>query len=193
MPIISVVPPSKPVSGEITVPGSKSISNRALLLASLAKGSCKLTGLLHAHDTHVMLDSLSKLGTQFEWEDEGSVLVVHGCDGKFKVGQGYLIFILQVPATSLYLGNAGTATRFLTSMCNLVKGDVTLTGCARLCERPISDLVEALAQNGCEFEFLSKPNHIPFTSLCISPRIDSNDLSKRKRSRRRQDATCCKR
>lgn len=65
LPIISVVPPSKPVSGTITVPGSKSISNRALLLSSLAKGSCKLSGLLHAHDTHVMLDSLSKLGFFF--------------------------------------------------------------------------------------------------------------------------------
>jgi len=67
LPQISVIPPKAPVSGELTVPGSKSISNRVLLLCALAEGTCELSGLLHAHDTHVMLDSLSKLGVKFEW------------------------------------------------------------------------------------------------------------------------------
>ena len=87
----------------------------------------------------------------------------------------------KVPPQPLYLGNAGTATRFLTSMCNLVTGDVTLTGCSRLCERPISDLVEALSHNGCEFEFLKKPNHIPFTSKYLILEILTTIFSKRKR------------
>eukprot|EP01125_Pyxidicula_operculata_P015299 TRINITY_DN5179_c0_g1_i1.p1 TRINITY_DN5179_c0_g1~~TRINITY_DN5179_c0_g1_i1.p1 ORF type:complete len:1253 (-),score=298.49 TRINITY_DN5179_c0_g1_i1:61-3783(-) len=150
-PYVAVKPPGRELNATITVPGSKSISNRVLLFSSLAKGTCRISGLLHADDTDVMLDALNKLGVQFQWVDDGQVLVVHGSEGKF-----------QVPFKPFYLGNAGTATRFLTTMCFLVNGIVTITGSERLCERPMEDLVEALSANGCKFKFIKQEGCIPF-------------------------------
>jgi len=88
------------VKGDILVPGSKSLSNRALALAALGRGECRVLGLLHADDTHHMLDALELMGVQLEWQDDGETLVVRGAEGKF-----------QAPEKPLYLGNAGTASR----------------------------------------------------------------------------------
>ncbi|KAI3630607.1 hypothetical protein MIR68_012042 [Amoeboaphelidium protococcarum] len=131
---------------EIEVPGSKSISNRALLLAALGQGTCRLYNLLHSDDTKVMLNALKEISfANFRWENQGKVLVVEGCGGR-----------LRPASKALYLGNAGTAARFLTSVCALIQSPQTytvLTGNARMKERPIKDLVDALLSNGCDIRY----------------------------------------
>ncbi|KAK9709814.1 3-dehydroquinate dehydratase (3-dehydroquinase), partial [Basidiobolus ranarum] len=142
----------------ITVPGSKSISNRALVLAALASGVCRVKGLLHSDDTQYMLQALKKLGSlEFEWEDNGDTLVINGGGGK-----------LQVPSSELYLGNAGTAARFLTTVCALIpnadntENKVTiLTGNDRMKQRPIGPLVEALGENGSQIKSLESRGCLP--------------------------------
>ncbi|KAJ3027509.1 UNVERIFIED_CONTAM: 3-dehydroquinate dehydratase (3-dehydroquinase) [Siphonaria sp. JEL0065] len=148
---------SNRLAGEVrlNVPGSKSLSNRALVLAALGKGTCRLEGLLHSDDVQVMLDSLQKLvGIKYTWEDNGDTLVVTGGAGK-----------LQVPSSEIYLGNAGTAARFLTTVCSLVKSSegkiTTVTGNARMKQRPIGPLVDALRSNGCDLEYLEGSGCLP--------------------------------
>ncbi|RHZ12327.1 hypothetical protein DYB37_010379 [Aphanomyces astaci] len=155
-PQVLVVPPSEPISGTVNVPGSKSISNRVLLLAALGAGTCRISGLLHSDDTQVMMDVLQYLGAQFSWEDDGDVLVVVGTAGKFPP---------SVPS-HWYLSNAGTAARFLTTVATLAGSKVHLTGNARMQERPISDLVDALVANGCAIEYGNRKGCPP---LEISP------------------------
>ncbi|KAI8612473.1 EPSP synthase-domain-containing protein [Chytriomyces sp. MP71] len=140
----------------INVPGSKSISNRALVLAALGKGVCRLEGLLHSDDVQVMLEALQKLvGIKYTWEDNGDTLVVEGGAGK-----------LQVPTSEVYLGNAGTAARFLTTVCCLVRSDdesrtTIVTGNARMKQRPIGPLVDALASNDCQLTYLESEGCLP--------------------------------
>eukprot|EP00002_Diphylleia_rotans_P020009 TRINITY_DN3877_c1_g2_i7.p1 TRINITY_DN3877_c1_g2~~TRINITY_DN3877_c1_g2_i7.p1 ORF type:complete len:1452 (+),score=294.87 TRINITY_DN3877_c1_g2_i7:52-4407(+) len=138
---------SAPISGRLRVPGSKSLSNRALLLAGLGKGECRLHGLLHSDDTMVMMDALQRLGcAQFEWRDNARVLVVHGGGGR-----------IHAPDQALYMANAGTAMRFLTTACTLVRdGDVVLTGSQRMKERPIRDLVDSLNSYGNKVEYMER-------------------------------------
>ncbi|KAG0078477.1 3-dehydroquinate dehydratase (3-dehydroquinase) [Podila epicladia] len=141
----------------LSPPGSKSISNRALVLAALGQGTCRLTGLLHSDDTQVMLTALTKLGAAtFEWENNGDTLVVHGNGGK-----------MHIPDSELYLGNAGTAARFLTTVSVLVPpssipGQKTiLTGNARMKQRPIAPLVDALTTNGSELKYMEGQGCLP--------------------------------
>ncbi|OAX85375.1 pentafunctional AROM polypeptide [Emergomyces africanus] len=138
-----------------TPPGSKSISNRALVLAALGSGTCRLKNLLHSDDTEVMLNALERLGAAtFHWENEGEVLVVNGNGGR-----------MEASPEELYLGNAGTASRFLTTVATLAqKSSVdssVLTGNARMKQRPIGDLVDALAANGAIIEYLENPKSLP--------------------------------
>lgn len=145
-----------PKHTEITPPGSKSISNRALVLAALGSGTCKITNLLHSDDTEVMLNAVQNLGgATVSWEDHGEVLLIKGNGGK-----------LVAPKEPLYLGNAGTASRFLTTVATLVKpsadnSHVVLTGNARMKQRPIGPLVEALRANGSEIEFEEAQGSLP--------------------------------
>ena len=146
---------SPPTEVECTPPGSKSISNRALVLAALGKGTCRLKGLLTSADTEVMLDALDKLGAaSFSWEEDGQVLVVNGNGGK-----------LEASDTELYLGNAGTAARFLTSVSTLSKKNTRdssiLTGNARMKQRPIGDLVNALTTNGAGIQYMEAKGCLP--------------------------------
>jgi pentafunctional AROM polypeptide len=115
---IIVVPPSAPIHGSIRVPGSKSISNRVLLLAAMGESECRVTGLLHSDDTQVMMNALKLLGAaEFRYEksenpqDTEPVLVVKGNGGNMTTPPG---------GKHVYLGNAGTATRFLATLCTLV-------------------------------------------------------------------------
>jgi len=134
--------------GSLAVPGSKSVSNRILLLAALGAGTIKISGLLHSEDTQVMLDSLRKLGVRFRWSEGGSVLTLEGCGGSFKASD-----------TPLYLGNAGTASRMLTTAATLLKGGSSiLTGNKRMQARPIGDLVDALRNIGCKIDYLGDPS-----------------------------------
>ena len=148
------VVPKGPVSGTIVVPGSKSISNRVLLLAALGRGKCEIRGLLHSHDTLVMMDALQMLGVpDFEWKDNGKVIVVTGVDGKLKHG---------AKSGEIFLGNAGTASRFLTTACTLVAAKETvITGNARMKERPIGPLVDALRLAGCSIDYLESEGCLP--------------------------------
>eukprot|EP01135_Chromosphaera_perkinsii_P007194 Nk52_evm2s745 gene=Nk52_evmTU2s745 len=150
---ISVIPPEIPVKGKVLVPGSKSISNRVLLLAALGKGKCRIKGLLHSDDTQVMLNALCELGVpKFEWEAEGNIVSLKGCAG-----------ILNAPQKEVYLGNAGTASRFLTSVAAIASNgeEVVLTGNKRMQERPIGPLVEALRANGVSIRYLSAEGCLP--------------------------------
>lgn len=144
---VTVVPGTL-ANGTIRVPGSKSISNRALLLAALGRGTCRISGLLHSDDTQVMMSALLKLGAKFTWEANGAVLVVEGTGGRFAH---------VADREQIYLSNAGTAARFLTTTMTLLADSsraVVVTGNHRMKERPIAPLVDALRANGCGLTYL---------------------------------------
>ncbi|KAL6864362.1 pentafunctional aromatic polypeptide [Trichoderma novae-zelandiae] len=140
----------------ITPPGSKSISNRALILAALGSGSCRIRNLLHSDDTEYMLSAVSTLGgTSYSWEDGGQVLVVEGNSGQLKASD-----------EPLYIGNAGTASRFLTTVAALCAPTSTatttvLTGNARMKLRPIGPLVDALRSNGVAIDYQEREKSLP--------------------------------
>ncbi|KAI1499466.1 EPSP synthase-domain-containing protein [Biscogniauxia marginata] len=140
---------------QVTPPGSKSISNRALVLAALGEGTCRIKNLLHSDDTEYMLSAIAKLkGATYSWEDAGEVLVVTGKGGK-----------LQASSEHLYLGNAGTASRFLTTVVALCAApqstSTVLTGNARMKMRPIGPLVDALRANGVGIKYLGRECSLP--------------------------------
>ena len=118
------------------VPGSKSITNRALVLAALAEGETVLEGVLHSDDTRHMRNALSQMGITIE-DVDATTLRVHG--GRSK---------LRAPTQELFVGNSGTTVRFLAAFCALVPGQVTLVGDEHMAKRPISDLVDGLRQLG---------------------------------------------
>lgn len=139
MKALTITPPGGPLRGRVTLPGSKSITNRALLLAALADGPSRLTGALKSDDTRYMTDALSAMGSAIEEPDETSFHIV-GAGG------------LRAPERPLFLGNAGTATRFLTAAAALADGPVTVTGDAHMRRRPILPLVAALRKLGVAVE-----------------------------------------
>jgi len=144
-----------PESVTISPPGSKSISNRALILAALGTGTVEIKNLLHSDDTKHMLDALSVLrGASISFADNGETVVVEGNGGS-----------LFASEKELYLGNAGTASRFLTAVACLAKSSdnlhVVLTGNTRMQERPIGPLVDALLSNGSEIEYLKNTGSLP--------------------------------
>ncbi|KAL8854751.1 MAG: hypothetical protein Q9221_000534 [Calogaya cf. arnoldii] len=154
-----IVEPSTSTSSDVscTPPGSKSISNRALVLAALGKGECRIKNLLHSDDTEVMLNALVKLkGATFTWEESGQILVVKGNGGR-----------LEAHGEELYLGNAGTASRFLATVATLAasgtKDFSVLTGNERMKKRPIGPLVEALQANGAGIDFMESKGSLPLT------------------------------
>jgi pentafunctional AROM polypeptide len=159
------VHPSVPSDLSVTCspPGSKSISNRVLVLAALGTGSCRITNLLHSDDTQVMLDALAKMqGASFSWESDGKELVVTGNGGNLKAS-----------SNELYLGNAGTAARFLTSvtaLCQPQEGvtSTIVTGNARMKERPIGPLVKSLRTMGIDVDYQEKEGSLPLRIAACS-------------------------
>ncbi|MBS0969764.1 3-phosphoshikimate 1-carboxyvinyltransferase [Nissabacter archeti] len=143
--------PIAKISGTINLPGSKSVSNRALLLAALAKGTTKLTNLLDSDDVRHMLNALEKLGVTFRLSDDRTCCEVEGNAGPLHRADGL----------ELFLGNAGTAMRPLAAALCLSSGDITLTGEPRMKERPIGHLVEALRQGGAKVDYLEQENYPP--------------------------------
>lgn len=141
----------KKVEGIVHLPGSKSISNRVLLLAALANGETRISNLLHSEDVEHMLNALSKLGVSYQLSDAKTECVVQGLGGLFSVST----------PLELYLGNAGTAMRPLTAALAASHVDVTLTGEPRMYERPIGHLVDALAQWHCDIEYLGHKDYPP--------------------------------
>ena len=152
------LPAATHAQGTITLPGSKSISNRTLLLAALADGITVIRDLLASDDTARMLEALAALGVALESVGENAWQVT-GCAGQFPNKQA-----------DLFLGNAGTAFRPLTAALAFSQGDYHLHGIPRMHERPIGDLVEALQQVGAHIDYLGNPGYPP---LQISPaRLD---------------------
>ncbi|MCU0764642.1 MAG: 3-phosphoshikimate 1-carboxyvinyltransferase [Burkholderiaceae bacterium] len=139
-PEVLTVGPIAGARGVVRLPGSKSISNRALLLAALAEGTTVLTRLLDADDTRVMIEALRALGIAIG--GDGDSTSVSGCGGRF-----------PVRSASLFLGNAGTATRSLTAALAFADGRYRIDGVARMRERPIGDLVSALNALGARIEY----------------------------------------
>ncbi|MDB5541678.1 MAG: 3-phosphoshikimate 1-carboxyvinyltransferase, partial [Devosia sp.] len=127
---LTIVPPDHPLVGRVTPPGSKSITNRALLLAALANGTSRLTGALKSKDTALMARALVQMGVGVEEPDATSFVVT---------GDG----TLKAPTEPLVLGNAGTATRFLTAAVSLVEGRVVVDGDEAMRKRPIEPLLVA--------------------------------------------------
>jgi 3-phosphoshikimate 1-carboxyvinyltransferase len=135
--------------GSIVLPGSKSISNRALLLAALSTGTTTLKNLLDADDTQVMRNALRQLGLSVT-DQENHVCVVEGCGGQFPVRQA-----------DLFMGNAGTAIRPLTAALAMQGGNYRLSGVARMHERPIRDLVDGLRQVGAKIDYELQEGYPP--------------------------------
>ncbi len=143
------LPPLHSASGTVTLPGSKSISNRVLLLAALCEGTTTIHDLLDSDDTRVMLKALTALGCGIRRSGVNQIHV-DGLAGK--------------PASTqakLFLGNAGTAMRPLTAALAVLGGDYELSGIARMHERPIGDLVDALRQLGCHIDYLQNDGFPP--------------------------------
>ena len=134
--------------GDVLLPGSKSISNRVLLLAALSLGTTTVHDLLASDDTRVMLDGLRKIGC--EVKEAGSTVHITGLGGR-----------KPTSPTALFMGNAGTAMRPLTAALALLGGEFELSGVPRMHERPIGDLVDALRQLGCQIDYLGNPGYPP--------------------------------
>ena len=145
--------PIKKVDGEINLPGSKSLSNRALLLAALAKGTTTLTNLLDSDDIRHMLNALKKLGVNYQLSDDKKQCVVEGLGRAFDTQ--------ALGELELFLGNAGTAMRPLCAALCLGQGEYTLTGEPRMFERPIGSLVDSLQQAGADVTYLQNENYPP--------------------------------
>jgi 3-phosphoshikimate 1-carboxyvinyltransferase len=139
------------VQGTVHLPGSKSISNRVLLLAALAQGETQISNLLHSDDIEHMLNALTALGVSYQLSDCKSKCVVQGLGGLFN----------HPAPLELFLGNAGTAMRPLTAALAASNVDVTLTGEPRMYERPIGHLVDALRQLGADIDYLQQDGFPP--------------------------------
>ncbi len=142
------LPAAKHAQGTISLPGSKSISNRVLLLSALAEGDTRIDGLLQSDDTQVMLAALQQLGVNITTHAQDSVTV-----------SGVSQF--PVKDVALFMGNAGTAIRPLTAALAMMGGHYTLSGVARMHERPIGDLVEGLQEMGAQVSYLGTPGYPP--------------------------------
>ena len=153
--------PIKSVAGTVVLPGSKSISNRTLLLAALAQGVTEVKSLLASDDVRYMLESLKTLGVRWERQDASND---HHDSNDYRVEGAGGVF--PVKRAALFLGNAGTAFRPLTAALALSGGDYQLSGVPRMHERPIGDLVDALRQMGAAIEYLGNAGYPP---LAIKP------------------------
>ncbi len=149
------IPPLVRAGGTVRLPGSKSISNRVLLLAALSQGQTTVHELLASDDTAVMLAALKQLGCSVQ--QNGDTAVIGGLGGQ----------LVQRKAT-LFMGNAGTAIRPLTAALALLGGEFELSGVPRMHERPIGDLVDALRQLGCSIDYLGNEG---FPPLRLQPRL----------------------
>ena len=175
MPSEIEITPCGPVTGSIRPPGSKSLTNRALIIAALAEGQSTLTGALESEDTEVMIDSLRRIGVAIEHNPSSHTLVVKGNGGKFTGQQ-----------TEMFIANSGTSMRFLTALATLGDGSFRLDGIPRMRERPIGDLIEALKQLGAEIQtefdnacppVLVEAHGLPGGSAKIAGNISSQYLS----------------
>ena len=151
---LPICPIDHPIDSTLSLPGSKSITNRALILAALADGETRLEGALFSRDTKIMLTALDALGVDTRFDQDAAWITVKGLGGQ----------IPKAKAT-IDVGNAGTAARFLTAFLALnANGEYLLDGDAAMRARPMSGLLDALvALNAADFDFHGEPGHFPFT------------------------------
>ncbi len=149
---LPIQPIAHPLNATVRVPGSKSLTNRTLLIASLANGKTHLSNALFSDDSKYFAEALQTLGFDIQLNEANHEMTVTGLGGK-------------IPATKaeLFIGNAGTAARFLSAFLTLGNGEYILDGDSRMRERPIGDLVEALRQLGCNIAPASQVEHGPST------------------------------
>lgn len=136
---VSIPCVSKPIAGEIRVPGSKSLTNRAVLCAAMAQGRSVLDGVLESEDTIVMIDAWRKLGLRIDWDRDRCQAVIEGCGGQPPIDRG-----------DLFVANSGTSIRFLTAALAATHGEYILDGVPRMRERPIGDLIHGLRHLGAD-------------------------------------------
>jgi 3-phosphoshikimate 1-carboxyvinyltransferase len=147
---VTLEPVSSAFSARVTPPGSKSLTNRALVLAALADGASELSNVLYADDTLVMLDCLSRLGFKLDVDRAGNVVKVQGRAGTIDRG-----------AAELFCGNSGTTIRFLTALCALGRGRFKLDGIPRMRQRPLRELAALLKNLGVRIEYLGEAGFPP--------------------------------
>ncbi len=149
--VLPIQPFTKPARGEVTLPGSKSITNRALLLAALCDGPVTLTGALFSDDTEIMIKALVKLGFTIDPRPEENEIYVEGRGGK-----------IPNEKAELFVGNAGTAARFLTALCAAApRGTYKLDGIPQMRKRPMKGLIEALRSLGADIRCLDEEGYFP--------------------------------
>ncbi len=144
-PSLKINPIPHSLNATVRVPGSKSLTNRALLIASLASGTTHLTNALFSDDSRYFAKALQTLGFDVQLDESNFSMTVTGLGGK-----------IPAKKAELFIGNAGTAARFLSAFLTLGNGEYILDGEPRMRERPIGDLMEALAQLGCDIEAMQK-------------------------------------
>jgi 3-phosphoshikimate 1-carboxyvinyltransferase len=147
---IDLHPPTEPLDAVVRLPGSKSLTNRALMVAALADGPSHLTGVLQADDTQHMVEALGRLGIEVSTDEAGCTAVVHGCAGH-----------LPSVEAELFCGNSGTTIRFGTALCAVGHGDYRLDGTPRMRERPIGALGDVLQSLGTPVEYVDREGYPP--------------------------------
>jgi 3-phosphoshikimate 1-carboxyvinyltransferase len=178
MEILSIAPFAAPARGTVSVPGSKSINNRALLLAALADGTSTLTGALDSDDTRIFAACLQALGFDVTHDRPAETFTVTGCNG-----------VLPAPRTEmpdLFVGNAGTAARFLLAMCALGTSKVRFDGVDAMRKRPMGDLLDLLVEQGATVNSEAARGFFPLVltgngqsggTLTLDPRKSSQQVS----------------
>lgn len=157
--ILEIQPFVKPVQGKVNIPGSKSITNRALLLAALNDKTIKLESALFSDDTRFMSECLAKLGFEIKMDENAKAISIHGMGGK-----------IPNKSADLFVGNAGTAARFLTAfLATCEEGSFHLDGTPAMRKRPMKGLLEFLESKGAKFTFTEQKWHFPF-------KIETNGL-----------------
>ncbi len=141
---------NEPLDCEVLVPGSKSITNRALLMAALSDTTCRLDGVLFSDDSRHFIGSLKSLGYDIEVNEDDKYVIIKGCKSDIPVNNA-----------EINVGSAGTAARFLTAMLALSKGEYIINASEQMKKRPMLPLFEALSSLGAEFTFLEKKGHLP--------------------------------
>ena len=157
---LAILPFKGPLSGILSLPGSKSITNRALIIAALCDGPVTLKGALFSRDTLIMIEALRQLGFKILADKENSIIQIKGQAGA-----------IPNKTASLDVGNAGTAARFITAFLALqTEGEYTLDGDPQMRDRPMKGLIDALSELGsATFTFLEKPFHFPFQMKTHGP------------------------
>lgn len=149
---LEIIPFAAKCSASVSVPGSKSISNRAFILAAMCKAKVNLRDMLISEDVNLMKNALVSLGLRIDGGSQDKDLVVHGCGGD-----------LPVKEQEIFVGNAGTVARFLTALLSIQQGGIyKLDGTEAMRKRPMLELISSLEKYGCKFEFLHQYGCFPF-------------------------------